>query len=336
MATGRENLFDAVLVKDLMNKVKGKSSLAVLSGQTPIPFNGLKEFIFSMDNEIDIVAENGKKSEGGITVDPVKIVPIKFEYGARVSDEFLYATEEEQLDILTAFNNGFAAKVAKGFDLAAFHGINPRTGGASTVVGTNHFDSKVTQKVEYTKGTPDTNLDAAIAMVQGSDGDVTGIALSNAFGADMATVKENGVRQYPEFRFWSIAGISRRNENKCKQDCTQRHCERSRNRGRFFQRFQVGVLERNSFGDHQIWRSGQHGKRFKRLQPGLHPRRSLSRMGNSCAGIFRKGGRRSLIYRNKRTGNVIETQCELKGGDWEAEKPPRSTTKKRKTVKKDE
>ena len=72
MATGRENLFDAVLVKDLMNKVKGKSSLAVLSGQTPIPFNGLKEFIFSMDNEIDIVAENGKKSEGGITVDPVK------------------------------------------------------------------------------------------------------------------------------------------------------------------------------------------------------------------------------------------------------------------------
>ena len=64
MATGRENLFDAVLVKDLMNKVKGKSSLAVLSGQTPIPFNGLKEFIFSMDNEIDIVAENGKKSEG--------------------------------------------------------------------------------------------------------------------------------------------------------------------------------------------------------------------------------------------------------------------------------
>ena len=64
MATGRENLFDAVLVKDLMNKVKGKSSLAVLSGQTPIPFNGLKEFIFSMDNEIDIVAENGKKVRG--------------------------------------------------------------------------------------------------------------------------------------------------------------------------------------------------------------------------------------------------------------------------------
>lgn len=201
MATSRENLFDPVLVKDLISKVKGKSSLAKLSGQTPIPFNGLKEFIFSMDNEIDIVAENGKKTEGGFSVEPVKIVPIKFEYGARVSDEFLYATEEEQLQILTAFNDGFAAKVAKGFDLAAFHGINPRTGTASAVVGTNHFDSKVEQTTPYTKGSPDENLDTIIAAVQGSDGSVTGMALSNAFGADMATVKENGVRQYPEFRF---------------------------------------------------------------------------------------------------------------------------------------
>ena len=201
MATSRDNLFGETLVKDLISKVKGKSSLAALSGQTPIPFNGLKEFIFSMDNEIDIVAENGKKTEGGITVEPVKIVPIKFEYGARVSDEFLYATEEEQLDILTAFNDGFAKKVAKGLDLAAMHGINPRTGKASTVVGTNHFDAKVTQTVDYASATPDDNLDDAIALIHGSEGDVTGMALSTQFGAAMAKVKANGVVQYPEFRF---------------------------------------------------------------------------------------------------------------------------------------
>ena len=57
----RGNLFDPVLVKDLISKVKGKSSLAVLSAQTPIPFNGRKEFTFTMDSEIDVVAENGKK-----------------------------------------------------------------------------------------------------------------------------------------------------------------------------------------------------------------------------------------------------------------------------------
>lgn len=201
MATSRDNLFGETLVKDLISKVKGKSSLAALSGQTPIPFNGLKEFIFSMDNEIDIVAENGKKTEGGITVEPVKIVPIKFEYGARVSDEFLYATEEEQLDILTAFNDGFAKKVAKGLDLAAMHGINPRTGQTSAVVGENHFDAKVTQTVDYASATPDDNLDDAIALIHGSEGEVTGMALSTQFGAAMARVKANGVVQYPEFRF---------------------------------------------------------------------------------------------------------------------------------------
>lgn len=202
MAVAEKNtLFDPALVGDLMNKVTGKSSLAALSGQTPIPFNGLKEFVFSMDSEVDIVAENGKKTEGGVTVEPVKIVPIKFEYGARVSDEFLYASEEAQLDILTAFNDGFAKKVAKGLDLAAMHGVNPRTGSASAVVGTNNFDSLVTQSVTFAEATPDDNLEDAIALVDGSEGDVTGMALSKTFGAAMSKVKANGVKLYPEFAF---------------------------------------------------------------------------------------------------------------------------------------
>lgn len=196
-----KTIFSETLVADLMNKVRGKSSLAKLSAQEPIPFNGLKEFTFEMDKEIDIVAENGKKTEGGITVEPVTIVPIKFEYGARASDEFMYAADDAKLQVLKAFNEGFAKKVAKGFDMAAFHGVNPRTGSASGVVGTNHFDNKVTQTVPYAAATCDENLDAIIAAVQGSDGDVTGIALSNTMGADMAKIKVNGVRQYPEFRF---------------------------------------------------------------------------------------------------------------------------------------
>lgn len=201
MATTKGSLFDPTLVTDLMTKVRGKSSLAALCAQTPIPFNGLKEFVFSMDNDIDIVAEGGKKTEGGITLEPVSIVPIKFEYGARVSDEFLYATEEAQLDILSAFNDGFAKKVAKGLDIAAMHGLNPRTKTASAVVGTNHFDSKVTQTVTYAEVTPDENLEAAIAMVDGAEWNVNGLALSKTFGAAMAKVKANGSKQYPEFAF---------------------------------------------------------------------------------------------------------------------------------------
>ena len=198
-------LFDPELVSDLINKVKGHSSLAVLSVQTPIPFVGNKEFTFTMDSEIDIVAENGKKSHGGITVEPVTIIPIKFEYGARISDEFLRATEEEQLDILRAFNDGFARKVATGLDIAAFHGLNPRTGAASSVVGDNCFDKQVTDAaslISYAAAAPDIKIEAAIAVVEANDGDVTGIAISPAVRSDLAAMTgSKGDRLYPEFAF---------------------------------------------------------------------------------------------------------------------------------------
>ena len=195
-------LFDPKLVKDLVDKVKGHSSLAVLSRSVPVPFNGRKEFTFTMDSEIDIVAENGKKTHGGITLEPVTIVPIKFEYGARISDEFLYASEEEQLEILKSFNDGFAKKVAKGLDIAAMHGVNPRTGEASSVVGENNFDSKVTQKVVYASATPDANIEAAIALVEGSEGDVSGIVISPEVRSALAAMtKQNGEKLYPDFAF---------------------------------------------------------------------------------------------------------------------------------------
>ncbi len=208
MATelSRGTLFDPELVGDLINKVKGKSSLAILSSSEPIPFNGLKEFTFTLDNEIDIVAENGKKSHGGMTIEPQTMIPLKVEYGARVSDEFMYSAEDVKINIIKAFNDGFAKKVAKGFDLMAFHGINPRTGQASSVIGTNHFDSKVSQVVSYTESDPDQNIESAIAMVRGAEGDITGLALSPIFASALAKMKVNGVRLFPELAWGANPG----------------------------------------------------------------------------------------------------------------------------------
>lgn len=192
------NLFNSQLVTDLMTKVKGKSSLAALSGEEAIPFNGTEQFIFSMDSDIDIVAENGKKTHGGITLDPVKIVPLKVEYGARISDEFMYASDDVKIDMLKTFNEGFAKKLARGLDLMAIHGINPRTKAASDIIGNNCFEKKVTQSVTYTEADPDTNIEAAVGMVQGSDGEVNGLAMAPAFATALAKMKVNGVKQFPE------------------------------------------------------------------------------------------------------------------------------------------
>lgn len=199
-------LFDPELVTDLINKVKGKSSLAVLSKQVPVSFNGNKIFTFTLDKDVDVVAENGKKSEGGVSVEPVKIIPIKIEYGARISDEFLFAADEEKINVLKAFNEGFAKKVARGLDLMAMHGVNPRTKLASTVIGTNHFDNLVSQKVVYTKAQVEENIESAIALVHGSNGVVSGIAMSTEMSSELAKLKVNGVKQYSELAWGANPG----------------------------------------------------------------------------------------------------------------------------------
>ena len=203
------SLFDPVLVKDLVNKVKGKSALAQLCASRPIPFNGMKEFTFSMDKEIDVVAENGAKSTGGVTLTPRTIVPIKVEYGARISDEFKYASEEEQIDILKSFNEGFSRKLARGLDLMAMHGVNPRTGTASAVIGNNHFDKAVTQIVTAsTATTADAQVEAAIALVQGAENDVTGMAMAPAFRSSLAALTlTSGQKMYPELAWGNAPGV---------------------------------------------------------------------------------------------------------------------------------
>ena len=157
-----------------------------------------------MDSDVDIVAENGAKSHGGVTIDPITIIPVKFEYGARISDEFMIASDEKKVDILTAFNEGFAKKLASGLDMAAMHGINPRSKVLSDLVKANSFDIKVTNTVTYlgNSSTADANLEAAIALVEGGEGDVTGMAISPTVRAALAAMtKQNGEKLYPDFAF---------------------------------------------------------------------------------------------------------------------------------------
>lgn len=191
-------LYPEVASNELINLVRGKSSLARLAGQNMIPFNGQREFVFTLDNEVDIVAENGPKSNGGGTIAAKTIVPVKFEYGTRVSDEFVYGSEEIRLQYLRQFNEGFANKISRGIDIAAMHGLNPRTKTASTVVGTNNLDTAVTNSVIATTN-PDADVDSAIALVEGAEHEVTGIAVAPAFRTSLAALRtQDGARLYPE------------------------------------------------------------------------------------------------------------------------------------------
>ena len=82
--------FPPQLTNEMINLVRGKSTLARLSGARPIPFNGETVFTFNFDNEVNLVGESAAKANGGGTVASVSMTPVKVEYGMRVSDEFRY------------------------------------------------------------------------------------------------------------------------------------------------------------------------------------------------------------------------------------------------------
>ena len=76
--------FPTQIVSDMFAKVNGRSSIAKLSAQKPIPFSGATEMVFTMDGKAQIVGESGKKDKGEANVEPVVIRPLKFLYQTRV------------------------------------------------------------------------------------------------------------------------------------------------------------------------------------------------------------------------------------------------------------
>lgn len=196
-------LFKPELVKELISKVQGKSVLAKLSAQTPIPFNGTEQFIFNLEGNAQIVGEGEQKGAGKASLTSKVIKPIKFVYQARITDEFKYASEEKQIQYLQSFSDGFAKKIAEAFDIAALHGLEPKSMSDVSFRATNSFDGQITANVvTYAEATFDDNIDAAVQQVIAKGGTVTGIAMSPVGGQALAKIKDTNKNPlYPEFRF---------------------------------------------------------------------------------------------------------------------------------------
>ena len=194
-------LFNPELVTEIMTKVQGYSVLAKLSSQSAIPFNGTEQFIFNLEGNAQIVGEGEQKKAGESNLTSKVIKPMKFIYQARITDEFKYASEEKKIKYLQAYADGFAKKIAVAFDIAAIHGLEPKSMTDASFRDTNSFDGVITDNVVVFTSTIDENIDTAVQAIVAKGADVTGIALSPLAGQSLAKLKVNGVVQYPEFRF---------------------------------------------------------------------------------------------------------------------------------------
>ena len=202
MTTALKISYPEELIPELMSKVVGHSTLAKLSNQIPIPFSGTEQFIFNLEGNAQIVGEGEQKLAGQATTDPKIIKPMKFVYQARFTDEFMYASDEKKVDYYSRFADGFSKIIAKSFDIAAIHGLEPKSMTDASFKATNSFDGTVTENViTFNAATIETGLETAVQTVIANDADVTGIALSPTAGQALAKVEVNGVKQFPEFRF---------------------------------------------------------------------------------------------------------------------------------------
>lgn len=196
-------LFNPELVKDIMSKVKGHSTLAKLSGQTPIPFAGVEQFIFNLDGNAQIVGEGELKRGNRADIKTKVIKPLKFVYQARLTDEFLYATEEKQMAFLQHYADGFAKKMAEAFDIAAIHGLEPMSLTDASFRDTNSFDGVIKDNVvTFTADKIDENIEDAVLTIRAKGCDVTGLALSPTAGGALGRLKDTNKNHiFPEFRF---------------------------------------------------------------------------------------------------------------------------------------
>lgn len=208
LATG--TLFPKELVTELFSKVTGRSSVAKLAGQTPMPFSGIDVMTFSLDTDVAIVGEGAAKPAGDATVATVTIRPIKVVYQSRVNDEFMHCAEEKQLQYLQAFTDGYAKKIARGLDIMVFHGLDPKTATSSSIIGANCLDRAASVALEaYSSAAVEGDITAAIGAL--GDGYVcNGIAMSPAFATALSQIElKGGQRPYEEFMWGGNPGALR-------------------------------------------------------------------------------------------------------------------------------
>lgn len=195
-------LFSPTLVNELFSKVKGKSVLAKVSNQDPIPQEGLEYFVFNMEGNAQFVGEGDQVKAGKVTTKPKVVKPYEVVYQSRVSDKFLTMSEDKKINLLEKFNEGFSKKVAEAMDIGAIHGVEPKSLTDASFKATNSFDGVVTTNVvPYEAGKIEAHINSAIRALKALGGESNGILFSNQASQDMSEVKENNVVKYPQFQF---------------------------------------------------------------------------------------------------------------------------------------
>lgn len=177
-----------------------------------IMIGGTDFFTFTGTPKAELVGEGANKSSMDGTPAKVTSKTYKVQLTYRFSDEVRYADEEYRLRLMEALAGNIATGVSRAVDLVAIHGINPLTGSSAASVTDYITKSGNGTVITSTSATPEVDIDAAAAALQGHGYVASGIALDPVYAGVLARAKKtNGDRVFPElglgFNVERLAGI---------------------------------------------------------------------------------------------------------------------------------
>lgn len=169
-------------------------------------------FTFTGTPKAELVGEGANKSSMDGTPAKVTSKTYKVQLTYRFSDEVRFADDEYRLRLMEALAGNIATGVSRAVDLVAIHGINPLTGSSAASVTDYITKAGNGTVINSTSATPEVDIDAAAAALQGHGYVATGIALDPVYAGVLArTKKSNGDRVWPElglgFNVERLAGI---------------------------------------------------------------------------------------------------------------------------------
>lgn len=174
--------------------------LAKLAVEAPdIKVGKTDHFVFTGTPKAELVGEGSNKSSADDKPTKATVNTYKVQVTYRFSDEVQYEDEDYQTQLIDGLVKNISIALSRALDLVAIHGINPKTGEASSSV-VSYF-AKAGNKVARVVATekPNEDIENAAAKLQEAGYTATGVGFDPAFAGELARVTNaNGVKLYPE------------------------------------------------------------------------------------------------------------------------------------------
>lgn len=182
------------VVTEIINKAKDGSTIAALSPAKPKKFADSTHMVFNPSAEAEVVEEGAKKGSYDIDLTPREGKRFKVVTTTRVSDERVWADEDNKLEIVSSILADQAAAISRAIDYVVYHAVNPKSG--AVMDGYKSLTSEARSLTATSD--PVSDIDALVDLLE--DYDINGMALSKKYASELRKIRvpATGLRLFPE------------------------------------------------------------------------------------------------------------------------------------------